>query len=706
MQTKITLLLIFLGVLPASILGYFALRYQHDVLEANQQMYQGFSSHIRSEVARRIRGYRILLHTAAQMLPKEQLAPSQCRAVLTQVLSQDQGQEQGLDGLALYDRSKRLLASAGNPPTVKDFNRLFSDVAFDTYGGSASHPPSQSEPIALPAGLPIPGTMGFIPQVDESTSSLQTQLKFLVYGPDEQIRGALVATLAPDYLSRSLNQILGELAEISQKVDIYVLDQLDRRIAATRTARYREEPVITPSVLASTDPEMANKTELKLKTFYTPDWRVVMVPRAAALEPMKKTRSTLQRVILVGIMAAIVLGLLVTRSITNPLSRLVSSALSISQGDLSRPVEVQSTDEIGDLAATFELMRINLARMQENLKDKINELATLHDVGKAVSSTLNLQELLNLILDLVMKLLKAERGSIMLLDDEKQELRIAVAKGLAPEVIERTRVRLGEKVAGYVLETGRPLLIADPHKSPSFQRIKDTKVHQGSLIAVPLIAKEKKLGVLNISKPAPYTLDEKDLEFFKALSNQAAIAIENARLYELAIKDELTKLYVRRYFDQRLKEEMRRAKRYRGSLTVMLLDIDHFKGFNDTYGHACGDEVLQFLSRVMREQVRGVDIVSRHGGEEFAILCPEQTLKDSLAPAERIRATVEATELTLAGHKVRCTVSIGVASYPTDAQRPEALLEMADQALYFAKNSGRNRVQAYRDMPRTAEQTS
>lgn len=706
MQTKITLLLIFLGVIPAAVLGYFALRYQFDVLEANQQMYQGFSNHIRSEVARRIRGYRILLATSAQMLPRDQLTPPSSRSVLNQVLAMDRDLEQGLDGLALYDRSKRLLASVGNPPKVRDFSRLFSDVAFDTYGGSASMLPAAADSIPLPTGLPIPGAMGFTPMVEESSSeSLQTQLKFLVYGPDEQIRGALIASLAPDYLSRSLNQILAELAEISQKVDIYVLDALDRRIAATRNARYREEPVITPSVLASTDPEMANKREVKLKTFYTPDWRVVLVPRAAALEPLKKTRATLQRVILIGIMAGILLGLLFTRSITNPLSRLVQSALAISQGDLSRPVEVQSSDEIGDLAATFEQMRINLARMQENLKDKINELATLHDVGKAVSSTLNLQELLNLILDLVMKLLKAERGSIMLLDDEKQELRIAVAKGLAPEVVERTRVRLGEKVAGYVLETGRPLLIADPHKSPSFQRIKDTKIHQGSLIAVPLIAKEKKLGVLNISKPAPYTLDEKDLEFFKALSNQAAIAIENARLYELAIKDEMTKLYVRRYFDQRLKEEMRRAKRYRGSLTVMLLDIDHFKSFNDTYGHACGDEVLCFLARVMCEQVRGVDIVSRHGGEEFAILCPEQTLKDSLAPAERIRAAVEATELTLAGHKVRCTVSIGVASYPSDAQRPDALMELADQALYHAKHNGRNQVRAYRDIPAAAAES-
>src|SRR5579863_7286752 len=110
MQTKITLLLIFLGVLPASILGFYALRNQDELLNANNQMLLGFSSHIRSEVARRIRGYRILLQSAAQMLPREQLAPSQCRAALELVLHQDQGQEQGLEGLALYDRSKRLLA--------------------------------------------------------------------------------------------------------------------------------------------------------------------------------------------------------------------------------------------------------------------------------------------------------------------------------------------------------------------------------------------------------------------------------------------------------------------------------------------------------------------------------------------------------------------------------------------------------------------
>jgi diguanylate cyclase (GGDEF)-like protein len=704
MQTKITLLLIFLGVLPASILGFFALRYHRKELDANRQIYQGFSKHIASEIYRRMRGYRILLNTSTQLFPPGKQCPKETVDILRRIMAQAQSQEQGLEGLALYDRSKTLLGVVGTPPMIKDVKSLFSDAAFDTYGGSASSQPRNMDPI--PVSAEVFQTSPAFTYLEETERVTQTQMKFLVYGPNDVIRGELIASLTPDYLSRSLNQILSELSDITQEVDIYVLDAVGNRIAATRDAKYGEahhpDRHIVPEIEERSDEGMAQRTEAKLKTFYTPDWRIVLVPRDAALKPIAETRKNFQRVILLGIMIAILVGLMVTRTITNPLSRLVQSALAISQGDLSHPVEVQSHDEIGDLAATFELMRINLSRMQENLKERINELATLRDVGTAISSTLNFNELLHLILDLVMKLLKADRGSIMLLDDERQELTIAVAKGLSPEVVEKTRVKLGEKVAGYVLETGRPLLITDPHKSPSFQRIKDSQVHQGSLIAVPLVAKDKKLGVLNVSKSAPYTLDEKDLEFFKALSIQAAIAIENARLYELAIKDELTKLFVRRYFDQRLKEELRRAKRYRSAVTVMLLDIDHFKGFNDTYGHASGDEVLCFLSRVMRECVRNVDIVSRYGGEEFAILCPEQPLKDAIAPAERIRKTVETTTLTLQGQPVRCTVSIGLASFPLDAQRPDALVEFADQALYHAKNNGRNQVCAYRDLPRPA----
>jgi diguanylate cyclase (GGDEF)-like protein len=701
MQTKITLLLIFLGVLPACILGCYTLKYQRDVLDASQQMYQGFSSHIKSEISRRIRGYRILLATTAQMLPRDRLLDAaECHRALARVLAEDRAQEKGLEGLAVFDFSKRMVASVGQAPQVRNRDLLFSAVAFDTYGGAPSMQAAAGPPIELRGLPPVAGSIGTTPYVEESFGGFEMQLRFLVLGENDEVRGALVASLSPEYLSRSLNQILSELVEISQKVDIYVLDSVDRRIAATRDARYHEEPVINPAVLGATDPEMAARTELKLKTFYTPDWRVVLVPKAAALEPLKKTRETLERVVLAGIMAAVVLGLLVTRMITTPLSHLVQSAQAISEGRLEQPVEVKSSDEIGDLAANFELMRQNLWGMRENLKDRIKELDILHDVGKMISSTLNLSELLKLILELVMKVLKAERGSIMLLDEEKQELRVAVANGLAPDVIETARAKVGDKsVASFVLETGRPLLIADPHKSPSFQRIKEARIHQGSLMAVPLVAKEKKLGVFNLSKGAPYTLDERDLEFFKALSNQAAIAIENARLYEMAIKDELTKLYVRRYFDQRLKEELRRAKRYRSSVTVMLLDIDHFKGFNDTYGHSAGDEVLCFLARVMRESVRNVDIVSRYGGEEFAILCPEQSINAALLPAERIRSTVEATELTLCGAKVRCTVSIGVASYPHDAQRPETIVEVADQALYHAKYGGRNRVSCYKDLP-------
>lgn len=691
MQTKITLVMILVAVIPAFLLGRYALKYQDEVVRSNLRIHEGFSSVMKSEITRRIWGYRKLLTNISQMPAIQRMDPAEIQEVLSRILQEDEQKDRGLGGLAVYGRNKQLVASHGKVPKVTRQETLFSDVFFDTYGGNST------PVVAAQVDGPQPE------YVESSQEGTQTQLEFVVYSPTGEIVGAIVASLSPDYLSWSINRVMGEIAEASSRADIYVLDASDHVIAASRNAKYVGQPVLISTILEKSDEEMANRVEVPLGAFYTPDWRLMIVPRPQAWESVQKIRTTTRRTILAALMAAIAFGLFLTRTITNPLSKLVQSALKISQGDLSTPVEIASRDEIGDLSATFEMMRINLARMQENLKDRIEELATLYDVGKAIGSTLNMNELLHLVLDMVMKLVKADRGSIMLFDEESQELRIAVSKNLPPGVPEKTRVKIGENVSGYVLETGKPLLIPDSEKSPSFLKLKETEVHSGCMLAVPLITKDKKLGVLNIAKSIPYSLGERDLEFFKALTNQASIAIENAKLYEMAIKDELTKLYIRRYFDQRLKEELRRAKRYKGPLTLMLLDIDHFKSFNDRYGHRSGDEVLCFLARVMEECVRNVDIVSRHGGEEFAILCPEQSTKDAHLPAERIRKKVESSLLTLAGHEVRCTVSIGLASFPGDGKTPEDLMEHADQALYHAKHSGRNLVCLYADMRKSGK---
>jgi len=699
MQTKITLLMIVIAVIPTFFLGLEAHRHQEEVVAQNFRIFEGFSSVIKSEITRRIWGYRKLLSTTTQLPSIREMNPHDLKQILERILSDDSVRERGLDGLAVYGLNRKRIATAGSAPKIDEVETIFSDAFFDTYGGEATHP---AEPGAPEEFGNVGGLFGGLAPPRTPWHRLKPervhQLRFVIEGQDGEISGVLVAAMSPEYLSRSINRLIVEIEEVARSVDIYVLDSTDRKIATSRKARYADSASIRPSELKATDPAMGDIVEKQLKSFYTPDWRIILVRRPEAHEYVQKIKLTVRRTILGAVMIAIALGLVLTRTITDPLSKLVQASLKISQGDLSTPVQVNSRDEIGDLAATLEMMRISLGRTQENLRGRIEELATLYDVGKAIGSTLNLQELLNLILDMVMKLVGAEKGSIMLLDEETQELHIAVGKGLDVDVMEKTRVRVGEQVSGYVLETGKPLLIPDSMKSSSFLNLKNTKIEQGALLAVPLITKDKKLGVLNISKSTPYSLGERDLEFFKALSNQAAMAIENARLYEMAIKDEMTKLYVRRYFDQRLKDEFRRWRRYKTPITLILLDIDHFKSFNDTYGHKCGDDVLIFLSAAMKDCMRNVDIVSRYGGEEFAILCPEQALDDSKVPAERLRKRIEESPITLAGHEVNCTISIGVASQPGGGESPEEMYENADKALYHAKNTGRNRVCYFKDL--------
>ncbi|HLC27274.1 MAG TPA: diguanylate cyclase [bacterium] len=166
-----------------------------------------------------------------------------------------------------------------------------------------------------------------------------------------------------------------------------------------------------------------------------------------------------------------------------------------------------------------------------------------------------------------------------------------------------------------------------------------------------------------------------------------------AALQYLSIRDDLTGLYNRRHFELLLKEEMERWRRYGHPFSLLMLDIDHFKDINDTYGHRCGDEVLHSVAKIVSGAARPIDRVCRYGGEEFTILLAETASAGGLAMAERIREAV-GTQTIHAGqrHEIKLTVSIGVAAFPEEGKSEDELIAAADQALYMAKNAGRNRV--------------
>lgn len=181
--------------------------------------------------------------------------------------------------------------------------------------------------------------------------------------------------------------------------------------------------------------------------------------------------------------------------------------------------------------------------------------------------------------------------------------------------------------------------------------------------------------------------------------NQLELFLKRAELYsqlqELAITDGLTGVYVRRYFLERLKEEQSRSKQNNFCVSLLLIDADHFKAYNDTYGHLVGDVVLREVTKILKASLRQIDLCARYGGEEFCIMLPETSKEKAYLVAERIRLNVDHTQIKAVNESFHCTISIGVASYPEDAEQTSSLIDKADKALYIAKAKGRNRSCAF-----------
>lgn len=219
------------------------------------------------------------------------------------------------------------------------------------------------------------------------------------------------------------------------------------------------------------------------------------------------------------------------------------------------------------------------------------------------------------------------------------------------------------------------------------------------MLISPLIAKGNLIGAIKVEdKIEQNGFNEKDKELLRLLSSQIAIALNNARLYEMAITDSMTKLYVHRHFQFKLNDEILQHKRNRSPLSLIMIDIDHFKNVNDTYGHQAGDYILKETARIIKSMFRATDFVFRYGGEEISIILPETNIDNAYVLAEKLRKNIENNKYYFQNNQIQITISNGISSYLAlreNEMTKEQLVQKADEALYYSKNNGRNQTTLY-----------
>lgn len=340
------------------------------------------------------------------------------------------------------------------------------------------------------------------------------------------------------------------------------------------------------------------------------------------------------------------------------------------------------------------------AEMEEDKK----RLEKIVDITSAISSTLDIKEVFNIIVTKVAEATDAVRCSIMLIVKENEGYVLASHDNPGLKELRLDLSRYPE--IKEVISTKCPLALNDMLNHPLMKEVREyiKGLKDMSLLVVPIVFNDEVLGTLCLrSHRKNMGFTGKEIDFCRIVANASFHALKNAKLFdkvtrekeflkEISVKDHLTALYNHNYFYTRLEEEFDRAVRYEAPLSLIMMDIDDFKRINDLYGHRVGDNVLKELAALIKRGVRKTDIVSRYGGEEFSVILPHTMLKGALDEAERMRSLIECH--TYAGLiKEKITMSLGVASFPTKGVMNSGdLVNMADNALYKAKAGGRNRV--------------
>jgi diguanylate cyclase (GGDEF)-like protein len=327
-------------------------------------------------------------------------------------------------------------------------------------------------------------------------------------------------------------------------------------------------------------------------------------------------------------------------------------------------------------------------------------LAILTDVVKTANSILEPRKVIELVVERIRQLISSEAWSLMMVDEERQELVFEAALGAKARDVTAFRLKIGEGVAGWVAQTGKPAIVNDAARDPRFSPRVDTrtKFETRSILCAPLVARGRTIGVLEIINRRGGRFTRQDLSLVLSLVEPCAIAIENAILFQrteqLTITDDLTRLFNSRYLNLYLGREIKRCKRHGIPLSVIFLDLDGFKGINDQYGHLAGSGTLTEVGTILAEGVRESDILARYGGDEFVVVLPETPASGALVIAERLRRAIEEHRfLAPQGIAARISASFGISTYPDHALSPEGLIQKADQAMYRVKEREKNGIE-------------
>lgn len=351
--------------------------------------------------------------------------------------------------------------------------------------------------------------------------------------------------------------------------------------------------------------------------------------------------------------------------------------------------------ELIDLLTLFSTqasLALENARLYSLERRRAQQLEAINAVAQQTTAVLDLDELLTVVCRLLLEWFRIDHAAVLLC--ESDNLRVRAYEGrLTPKVAMGAILPAGTGLAARALGQGKSLVENDvTGVNDYFPGFVETR----SEVCVPLVFFGEKLGVLALDSAAKDAFEPDDMQPLESVADICAAAIQNANYFErmrqLAYVDGLTGIHNRRFFEMRIVEELERASRFQGRMSIIMVDIDHFKRLNDEFGHLLGDEVLRGVAGILKQQLRKMDMVCRYGGEEFAVVVPETTGDNAVTVAEKLRRQIECYPFPGVPRPV--TISCGVADYPTHGTSRDEVVAAADGALYMAKQAGRNRVVA------------